>query len=60
MKASQETGSETNIRFGRALMLSYLGMNPLKLAFLSLLTSLLTQLIQGSPPHFISLGQELF
>lgn len=30
MRASQETGSESDIRFGRALMTSYLGMHPPK------------------------------
>ena len=30
MKVSQETGSEANIGFGRALMPSYLGMHPHK------------------------------
>ncbi|KTF79586.1 hypothetical protein cypCar_00028232 [Cyprinus carpio] len=36
MKASQETGTETNTEFGRALMPSYLGMHPPKAAFLRL------------------------
>ncbi|KTF72260.1 hypothetical protein cypCar_00042777, partial [Cyprinus carpio] len=35
MKASQETGTEANIEFGRALMPSYLGMRPPKAAFFS-------------------------
>ena len=35
MKASQETGTETNTEFGRALMPSYLGMHPPKAAFFS-------------------------
>jgi len=37
MKVSQEKGSEANIGFGCALMPSYLGMCPLKAAFLSFL-----------------------
>uniref|UniRef100_A0A8C2CXR3 Immunoglobulin domain-containing protein n=1 Tax=Cyprinus carpio TaxID=7962 RepID=A0A8C2CXR3_CYPCA len=35
MKASQETGTEANTEFGRALMPSYLGMHPSKTAFFS-------------------------
>jgi len=35
MKVSQETGSETNIAFGRALMPSNLGMHTSKAAFIS-------------------------
>ncbi len=36
MKVSHETGSEVNFGFGRVLMPSYLGMCPLKAAFLSI------------------------
>jgi len=50
MKVSQETGSEANIRFGRALMPSYLEMCPPKAAFSSFRTQPVALQDRCSPP----------
>ncbi len=54
MRASQETGSESDIRFGRALMPSFFRMYPQKAAFLSLwMHSLQVQKADGVQLQFI-------